>query len=418
MPQSTDQGQRGPQKNIPPPPWTNPIIQAWAAKLRPLSDIRELTEPSLIDSASRNSEILRAHTIQRSGSLGCNKEMIRQAVIARSKSQRSLGRIVQATNNKETPTSGQPLDTETQSDHSSAYSLSLENVPSRSSLRHRIDVPPHERRIPHLRLPVPPNPSASSTFPLEPPLRVMGSSIPGHRDYCSPVKKPLLQHRGIGTFIRTTHPNIDLLDYPTHRHPRLTVELHVGSSLFVGGASIDGNVRITVNELERSRHRRQLAISRISIDLLGVEEASGGKRAIFLNLASELINSDRPPPYRMVESLKQNSPIDPFWLLTPSISSLPFSLTLPLEVGPPPFQSKHARIRYMLAATVLIRDQGKQYLVRSSRGLSVLSVYDRKYPANLNLKYPDPNDSSRKSSHVSSVSTNGFRRAYTSTRSF
>jgi hypothetical protein len=417
MSQSTDQGQRGPQKNIAPSPWTNPNVQAWAAKLRPLSDIRELTEPSLIDSVSRSSEILRAHTVQRSGSLGHIQELRRQVVIARSKSQRSLGRNAQATHNNEIPTSGQPLDTETQSDHSSAYSLSLENVPPRSSSRHRIDVPPRERSLPHLRLPGPRNPSAISTFSLEPP-RVMAFTIPSHRDYCSPIKKPLRKHKGIRTFIRTIHPNIDLLDYPTHRHPRLTVELQVGSSLFVGGASIDGNVRITINELERSRHRRQLAISRISIDLLGVEEASGGKRAIFLNLASELINSDNPPPYGMVESLKQISPIDPFWHLAPSVSSLPFSLSLPLEVGPPPFQSKHARIRYMLAATVLIRDQGKQYLVRSSRGLSVLSVYDRKSRSTFNLKYPDPKDSSRESSHVSSVSINGFRRAYTSTRSF
>lgn len=89
------------------------------------------------------------------------------------------------------------------------------------------------------------------------------------------------------------------------------------------------------------------------------------------------MDSDNPPPHGMVESLKQISPIDPFWLLAPSASHLPFLISLPLDVGPPPFQSKTARIRYVLCATALIRDQGKQYLVRSSQEVSVLSVYDR-----------------------------------------
>jgi hypothetical protein len=39
-----------------------------------------------------------------------------------------------------------------------------------------------------------------------------------------------------------------------------------------------------------------------------------------------------------------------------------------------------ARIRYVLSATALLRDQGKQYLVRSSQEVSVLSVYDRELP--------------------------------------
>jgi hypothetical protein len=89
-----------------------------------------------------------------------------------------------------------------------------------------------------------------------------------------------------------------------------------------------------------------------------------------------LIDSDNPPPHNMVDSLKQITPLDPFWQLTPSVSTLPFSLSLQLDVGPPPFSSKHARIRYVIAATTLIRDQGKQYLVRSSQHVSVISVYD------------------------------------------
>jgi hypothetical protein len=107
---------------------------------------------------------------------------------------------------------------------------------------------------------------------------------------------------------------------------------------------------------------------------------SSSKRNILLNLATELVDSDNPPPYNMVESLKQVSPLDPFWLLAPSVSHLLFLISLPLDIGPPPFRSKMARIRYVLSATALLRDQGKQYLVRSSQEVSVLSVYDRELP--------------------------------------
>jgi hypothetical protein len=144
---------------------------------------------------------------------------------------------------------------------------------------------------------------------------------------------------------------------------------------------------VTVEDIERIRHRRELAIGRISIDLLGVEELSSSKREVFLNLACELLDSDNPPPHNMVDSLKQLSPIDPFWALAPSVSTLPFVLSLPLDVGPPPFNTKHARIRYVLAATMLIRDQGKQYLVRSSQEISVISVYD---PEKALMSLPSP----------------------------
>jgi len=179
------------------------------------------------------------------------------------------------------------------------------------------------------------------------------------------------------TLVRTHDPNTDILEFPIHRHPRISVELHLGATLFVGGGSIEGYVRVVVSEHERYRSKRHLAVSRISIDLLGVEEVSGPKRSVFINLTTELIDADNPPPHNMVESLKQLSPTDPFWPLTTSISNMPFFLTLPLDVGPPPFQSRLARIRYVLGITILIRDQGKQYLIRTSQDVTVISVYDR-----------------------------------------
>lgn len=142
-----------------------------------------------------------------------------------------------------------------------------------------------------------------------------------------------------------------------------------------------------MDDADRHRHKRGIALNRISVDLLGVEEMTGGKRSVFLNLASELLDAENPPPRNMVESPKQLSPIDPFWSLASSISSVPFLLSLPLDVGPPPFQSKHARIRYILCVSLVIRDQGRIFLVRTSQDVQVLSVYDRELLDNPDLSF-------------------------------
>jgi hypothetical protein len=52
------------------------------------------------------------------------------------------------------------------------------------------------------------------------------------------------------TFVRTSEPNFDVLDFPKHQHPRLTIELHASASLFVGGGSWEGHLRIVVDDLE------------------------------------------------------------------------------------------------------------------------------------------------------------------------
>jgi len=145
----------------------------------------------------------------------------------------------------------------------------------------------------------------------------------------------------------------------------------------VGGGSIEGTVQIKVDEAERIRHRRTLDIARISIDLLGIEEMNGNRRCVFLNLATELIDEDNPPPQNMVDTQEPIYNEDLFWHLIPSVTNLAFNLSLPLNVGPPPFQSKNARIRYMLCVSLLIRDHEKQYIVRTSEDVTVLSVYDR-----------------------------------------
>jgi hypothetical protein len=218
---------------------------------------------------------------------------------------------------------------------------------------------------------------ASRTGNRRPPARQEGDAI-------GPAAAPKTR-----TLVRTRSPNVDLLEFPARRHPRVAVALQPGASLFVGGGTVEGHVRVVVagggRAERRRRQSRRLAIGRMSIDLLGVEElcAGGGggpaKRAVFINLATEMLDADNPPPRGMAESPWQTSPLDPFWPLAAGATNVPFLLSLPLDVGPPPFQSKHARIRYVLGVTILIRDQGKQYLVRASQDIAVISVYDRRF---------------------------------------
>lgn len=369
-----------------PAPWA-PGLPPWAINLRPLSDIRELTEPSLAELNQRNQEVNRRPSVTRNNSRDGRSAHSRHGSLRRNDSQNeTVYKPLRTSTQQVAELEGnRPVAQEEQTDRSSAYSLSLENVPPRSSSRpnrtkesgNSVDRPQQSFLVP------------------SPAPRGLGYTITSHGRGISPVKEALKQSRTTyppdathrlpsRTFVRTIEPNYDVLDFPKHRHPRISVELHVNASLFVGGGSVEGYVRITVDAIERIRHRRQLALSRVSIDLLGVEEVSGAKRNIYLNLATELIDTDNPPPCNMVESLRQMSPLDPFWLLTPSVSTLPFLLSLPLDVGPPPFHSKHASIRYVLCVTLLVRDQGKQYLVRHSQEISVLSVYDRE-PRNVHV---------------------------------
>lgn len=380
-------------ENRAPPPWSTSSIPPWSTATRPLSDIRELTEPSLIDISNRDHIPERKSSLSRKGSLGRSGSPTRQASVHRSGSLTRKGSVGGIDKSTIKPITSQCAELEAnernaispggQTDRSSAYSLPLENVPPRSSSqlnRKPSFSQPREAPIP----PAPPH--------------GLGYTIPNRGRSRSPVKaaadrsNPLIPDNSrkvpSRTYNRTEQgPNLDILEFPCHRHPRVAAELQIAASLFVGGSSIEGYVRVTVEDIERIRRRRALAIGRISIDLLGVEELSSSKREVFLNLACELLDSDNPPPHNMVDSLKQLSPIDPFWALAPSVSTLPFILSLPLDVGPPPFNTKHARIRYVLAATMLIRDQGKQYLVRSSQEVSVISVYD---PEKALMSLPSP----------------------------
>ncbi|KAF2009159.1 hypothetical protein BU24DRAFT_497355 [Aaosphaeria arxii CBS 175.79] len=248
----------------------------------------------------------------------------------------------------------------------------------------RAPVPPSISTVnPTIPIPQPPNQATSNTKPQIRPSYSPLRQIAARLDAGSQDTHKRLPSK---TFIREPLSN-ELLDFPSHKHPRITLGVDLAAGIFVGGGSVEGTVQIVVDDAERIRHRRTLDIARISIDLLGLEEMCGNRRSVFLNLANELIDDANPPPQSMVDSQEQIDRNDPFWHLKPSITNLPFIMSLPLNVGPPPFQSKNARIRYSLCVSLLIRDQGKQWIVRTSEDITILSVYD---PEKALVSLPSP----------------------------
>ncbi len=170
---------------------------------------------------------------------------------------------------------------------------------------------------------------------------------------------------------------MDILEFPTSRHPRVKLELHVSAPLFVGGGSIEGQVKVTVDENEKLKSRRSLSLGAVSVDVVGFEDLPGGRKASFLAVGTELVDEVHPPPAMMVEPANPIAPKEEkSWTLLPSTSSLPFMVSLPLDTGPPPFQSKNANIRFVLCATALIKDAGKHYRVRTSQDVQVIATYD------------------------------------------
>ena len=358
---------------------------------RPLSDIREITEPSLRGTVNRNTiynQDLNENRPFRSGSLRGDRHD--QSPSLRVESRQRRPSVSHHSRRKSIPGWGNPAlqprpgsenahysppkPPGSDSDGSSAFSVPLQEVPRRSSSTNR-------RR-------------PSNTYVRRagsvPPVQHRVAAVSNRSQSKSPVKEAvsrLDQDAGIRrrvpskTIIKKDTPaTTDVLDHPSHQHPRLKVDLQISAPLFVGGSSVEGVVRIVVDEAERTRYRKSLTLERLCVDLLGVEELSGVKRHVFLALGNELVDLGHPPPSYMVESTDPIPPSRRSWILVPSVSKLPFLLTLPLEVGPPPFQSKHARIRYVLCASLTIKDAGRQLSVRSSQDTSILSVYDRKSP--------------------------------------
>ena len=353
-------------KHAPPP--SSVGAATWTHIPRPLSDIRETTEPSLSDLARSHSDKQSKRQSntepRRHRSHSATSRASPKATLHRTTSQNSRQQTPEEFLNLGKSNNGTFLKMQNQGDAESIFGIPSDNVPKRSSSRGSSKA----RRDTHSRRPSTRRAAVSLEQSWNEPKRVDFKPLPqeplGRSE--SSASKPR-HHKPPSPLPSFTVD--DLLDFPTYKHPRIKLELQVGAPLFVGGGNVEGTVRIIPHDAERKRARAGFLKS-VFIDLIGVEELSGTKRSVFLSVSREL---ERPDQMMHATLASPESP-GPLSLTS---CGIPFSIGLPLDVGPPPFSSKHARIRYVLAATVWIQDVERPTSIRSSQEIQVISVYDR-----------------------------------------
>ena len=174
----------------------------------------------------------------------------------------------------------------------------------------------------------------------------------------------------------------DVVEIPQIRHARVSLETKCSSPLYTGGSTLEGEVEVTVDGgrfAKRHKDLPPLSMGRIIVDLVGVE-AWNGKHNIFHSLAVDAVNETHPPPGPVLASTK---PANGFWAVTPSLVHVPFQFFLPVKAGPPPYMSKHASIRYILCATAIFKTLGREFSVRDSCDIAILTVHNRKSASNV-----------------------------------
>ena len=212
-----------------------------------------------------------------------------------------------------------------------------------------------------------------------------GLTVPSRGRSQSPVGKVLqldavspekLRRSPSKTFIRPAPP-LEFIDTAPSRHGRIDMNVKLPAPLFVGGGTIEGSVNIVVDggPLQKSK-TKPIFISKLTIDVIGVEEVDDGRRWIFLSLVTDVFSESHPPPMTLVNSQLPASHLELFWTLKPGCASVPFCVNLPLNVGPPSYASKHAGIRYYVCPTLSIRSGSKQSVLRQMCNIQMLTVYN------------------------------------------
>ncbi|KAK5102552.1 hypothetical protein LTR70_000410 [Exophiala xenobiotica] len=153
----------------------------------------------------------------------------------------------------------------------SVYSLPLKEVPDRKSSLATARQASLED-FPSWRLP---GPAAA------------GRSIPPRGRAESPVKrsaaKDAVSSDGLRpspslTFIRPSPP-LRLLEQGNISHRRLQLSMVLKTPLFVGGGTVEGDVKIAIDQSENTRDKsKPLLVSKLSVDVMGVEEVSDGRK--------------------------------------------------------------------------------------------------------------------------------------------
>lgn len=205
-----------------------------------------------------------------------------------------------------------------------------------------------------------------------------GTTVPARGRSTSPIRRPnvlTLRRAPSRTFAPLLMPT-DLLDTPRLTHPRLNLAIHLSAPIFMGGATVEGEIHVGIDGGPFQTRRKStagLALSKISATLVGVERCKG-RQDMFRALSSDLIDAAHPPP----ASMAPDPGPDTTWDVQPSSSTLPFRLDLPVVMGPPPYKSKKAAISYWLCTLAEFEIYGKKHFVRQSREVTVLTVHDRR----------------------------------------
>ena len=178
------------------------------------------------------------------------------------------------------------------------------------------------------------------------------------------------------TYVPKLFPT-ELLHEPRLTHSRVLLDVRLCSPIFIGGATVEGEVHLVLDGgVSKSKHKGQqvVSINRIWVTVVGIESCKN-KEEIFRALTVELLDDFNPLPLSMTpERVGDGS-----WTVQPSSSILPFRLDLPVMMGPPPYKSKKAGIRYMVSATLEASIGKKKLSVRQSKDVLMLTVHDRKF---------------------------------------
>ena len=107
----------------------------------------------------------------------------------------------------------------------------------------------------------------------------------------------------------------------------------------MGGATVGGEVHIAIDGGSETKRKSKsaLSLSRTSVTLVGIEQCKS-KQEIFQALTCDLIDRSYPPPTTMAPGASTS--IESTWDIVASESVLPFRLDLPVDMGPPPYESK------------------------------------------------------------------------------
>ena len=196
----------------------------------------------------------------------------------------------------------------------------------------------------------PPPPHTSST--LNEVVTLRGKS-------CSPIKRSSLRTPLSRTFVPHVLPT-DVLDVPRLTHPRVTMHVRLTAPVFMGGATVEGDIGISIDRGCSETKRRsltKLSLTRVSVSVVGIERCKT-RQHIFRALATNVLHASDPAIHE--DAL------------------LPFHLDLPVLMGPPPYKGKKAGITYLLSCLGQFEIGEKTYFVRHSREVIVLTVHDRR----------------------------------------